>query len=223
MSAARSRPSVDPELPDPDETMDLALRAKGGDEQALNELVARHQEWLVRVVRIKLRGTAARARRYFDTMDIVQESLGVVLGKIGDLDVRSAPGVRQWLAKIVTYQIKDCLKYRDAELRNPEREVQPGGPGPASTGVGSPLDVASDGTQPHERAWKAELKTILDDAIARLPEHYQEVVLLRDYAKEDWEGVRARIGKESVGAAKRLYQRAWIKIQEIAGPRLQGR
>ena len=60
-------------------------------------------------------------------------------------------------------------------------------------------------------------------AVSQLPDHYREVVFLRDYAKADWEEIRKTLDKPSVPAAKQLHQRAWIEIRKIARPRLTQR
>ena len=216
MTTALTMP-VDPDdLPEDGLTTRLAKRAKDGDREALNDLIARHQGWLRRVVRIKL-GGAPRVRQYFDSMDIVQETLAVMMKRIGGLEVRSAAAVRQWLAKIAAYEIKDAIKYTKAGKRDAD-EVPFGSPHGRTSQLG--VQPEASGTRPDDRAWKHELADILDEAVSQLPDDYQEVILLRDYAKEDWEPIRAHLDRPTVRAAMQLYQRAWIKIRDIAGPRL---
>ncbi len=55
----------------PDPTVDLASRARLGDERALSELFETHRPRLVRMVELRL---DASLRRRLDPADVVQES-----------------------------------------------------------------------------------------------------------------------------------------------------
>ncbi len=90
---ARSLSQAD--LPDPAHSLVLLSRAQAGDRDALEDLVRRYQDRIRRIVRIQLGGSTLR--RDYDSMDIVQNTFRAALPKIGDLRLRSASGLLQWL------------------------------------------------------------------------------------------------------------------------------
>ena len=136
--------------------------------------------------------------RLFAASDIRE---GGVPGSSGDLD---------W--STLDESVWRTLK-RDVD-RNMEIEIDLGG---GSTTISLP--ALDEEALPPEEAYKAEVREILDDSMAELPENYREVILLRDYAGASWDYV-ARERGTSVPAAEQLYRRAWIRLRRIARPRL---
>jgi DNA-directed RNA polymerase specialized sigma24 family protein len=67
----------------------------------------------------------------------------------------------------------------------------------------------------------AEVREILDEEVAGLPDEQRRVVLLRDYIGEDWDRIAAELDREN-GAARQLHQRAWIRLRQALRPKLRG-
>ena len=192
--------------------LELLARAQAGNAEALDELIRRYHERLLRIVRIRLGPTGTGLRRFLESADIAQETWKAALGALDDLRVRGEPDLLAWLARIATNEVRDQLDRVRAQRRSLEREQ----PLPSEAG-GEPIDPHTD---PGARAARGELAEILDQAIAELPEHYREVILLRDYCGSDWETIAPRVGSPSVHAAQQLHQRAWIRVRRLAAPRL---
>lgn len=191
--------------------MELLERARGGDQAALGDLITRYQDRLQRIVRIQLQGSILR--RHLDSMDLVQETFQAALPKIPDLHPRNPAGLLNWLTVIALNKIRDTYAaYRTAK-RDTDRE--------AELTESVCLKLGAGEAMPQEQALMAEVRTLLDDEVARLPADQQRVVLLRDYMGEDWERIAAEMGRES-GAARQLHQRAWIRLRQALGPRLRG-
>jgi RNA polymerase sigma-70 factor, ECF subfamily len=205
------RRSISPdELPDPGRSLALLARAQGGDRAALEDLIGRYQERLRRIVRIQLGASALR--RHYDSMDIVQNTFRAALPKIGDIQPRTAAGLLQWLSIIALNQIRDAHDLHHAEKRDIAREER--------------LDderapISSSGARPDEEALLAEVRELLDDEVAKLPDEQRRVVVLRDYCGEDWDRIAAELDREN-GATRQLHQRAWIKLRQALRPRLEG-
>lgn len=199
-------------LPDPPRSLELLARAQRGENDALEELVQRYQERIRRIVRIQL--GASVVRREYDSMDIVQSTFRAALPKIRDLCPQSAAGILQWLALIATNQIRDAYDRMSALKRDARREV--------ALDPRSGSEPAQPATAPDERALLNEVRELLDDEVARLPEDQRRVVLLRDYCGEDWARIAAELARES-GAARQLHQRAWIRLRQALRPKLEGR
>jgi len=204
-------------LPDPRRSLDLLHQAQRGDDGALEELIVRYQERLLRVVRIQLH--ASPLRRDYDSMDIVQSTFRAALPRIGDLQPRSAAGLLQWLSLIATNQIRDAFDRQHALKRESGRRV---GLDSTESGEGLGARLAAPDAAPDERALLREVRDLLDEEVGRLPSDQQRVVILRDYFGEDWDRIAAELGREN-GAARQLHQRAWIRLRQALRPKLEHR
>jgi RNA polymerase sigma-70 factor, ECF subfamily len=195
----------------------LLARARAGDRGALGDLVARYQEPLLRVVRIRL---GPGMRRWLESGDIVQETYQALLRDLGRLDVEHGDELVQWLAQVATNRIRDQHDRMRAQKRDPEREHALEADAASQSAPAAGLAAAD--TSPPSGAMRAEVREILDEAIASLSEEYREAILLRDFCGAAWEHVARELGRESVHAAQQLHQRAWIKVRRLAEPRLRG-
>lgn len=205
------------DLPDPGRSLALLALAQAGDRGALEQLVTRYQERLRRIVRIQL--GASSLRREYDSMDIVQSTFKAALPKIGDLHPRSAAGLLQWLALIATNKLRDHHDRQRAAKRDVAREVPIHGDPTAPDG---PAQLAGSGAAPDEQALLHEVREMLDDEVAQLPDDQRRVVILRDYCGEDWEHIAAELDRDK-GATRQLHQRAWISLRRALRPKLVGR
>lgn len=191
---------------------ELIARARAGDGVAWDELVQRHQERLLRIVRIRL--GSGGLRRFLESADVVQETWRAALGGLGGARARDEDELARWLAAIATNEIRDQVDALRAARRARDREEPLGEDSlhqPADAGVG-----------PATRAEAAEVRDLLDQAVAELAPDDREVVLLRDYCGADWTAIAARLGRPSVHAAQQLHQRAWIRVRRRLAGRLGG-
>lgn len=198
------------DLPSPGASLELLAQAKGGDRAALEELIRRYQDRLQRVVRIQLGASALR--RHVDSMDIVQSTFRAALPRILDLEIRGPASLLQWLATLATNQIRDTARHHRAGKRDMGREV--------AIDDADEHALPASAELPLERALLAEVRELLDDAVAALPDDQRRAVILRDYCGEDWPRIAADLGRE-IGAARQLHQRAWIRLRSALRPKLE--
>ncbi len=203
-------------LPDPQVSLDLLAKARGGDEAALNELVARYHDRLRRIVRAKL---GSRLRRHMDSVDIVQGTFRTALPRLRELRPDSAAGLLQWLALIALNQIRDESDRWNAAKRDGGREV--GLDACDAAGNALVAEPAAAQVTPSIDAWHRELEQMLDEAVRELPQDQHEVVIMRDYCGEDWDEIARKLGRKNTHAARQLHQRAWIRLRQVLGPRLK--
>jgi RNA polymerase sigma factor (sigma-70 family) len=78
---------------------ELIDRAKGGDRDAISELVTLHEPMLVRWARRRL---GFPLRTLEDTRDIIQDAYAVLLRKIGRFEYEDTRSFARWLRGIVT-------------------------------------------------------------------------------------------------------------------------
>lgn len=207
-----------PELPDAVESMGLASRARDGDREALDALLSRHEPWLRRVARIEL---GANLRRHVDSLDVVQEVGLVAFQRIGELRLTNPASVRRWLRGILGYHLRDVVDRLTAQKRDVRREVGLRGPRPWDSASSGAFDLAASQSRPDEQAEKLEMRELLDELVAELPDEQRAVVLLRDFDHADWEEIRETLGKQTTAAARQLHRRAWVRILDQASRRMK--
>lgn len=208
---------VDDGVPELAESRDLLARAQQGDSEAVNDLLARYQDRVQRIVRIQL---GPRLRSLLESMDVVQETL-----QYAARDLRKNPGLDQenlirWLSRIALNRIRDANDYHFAERRDRARETPIAGADDSSNP--SPVDPPSPHTRVDERAYKNEVRELLDDAVARLPDEYRQVIVLRDFCGQGWDAIMDELGRPNTHATRQLHQRAWIRVRQMVWPKLRG-
>ncbi len=197
------------DIPELSQSMELVQRVQGGDQSALNDLFERYKPRLRRIVSVKL---GSRLQRYLDEDDILQEVFIIAMSKIQGLELRSQASILQWLAKIALNEIRNKVEFHGAQKRDPQREVRLlDGSVTSLSGVRVPAREPT----PSQKALRSEFEQLVDSYVEELePPEYREVVVLRDYYEEPWEGIRAQLGRPSVPAVQELYRRAHLKLRE---------
>jgi RNA polymerase sigma-70 factor (ECF subfamily) len=184
----------------PDE--ELLAAARGGNAQALEELLDRHQ---AHIYRFGLR----MCRNSEDAKDVLQDTLLTMARGIRDF--RGGAALSTWLYTIARSY---CIKKRRRSQFAPERELSLDTEMTAEAkelpDPGRALDEALAGKQ---------VEAALEEAVASLEPMYREVLLLRDV-----EGLTAPEVAEVVGASvqavKSRLHRARLSVREKVAPLL---
>lgn len=195
------------EIPELSRSIELVQRIQTGDHEALNELFERYKPRLKRIIRIKM---GARLQRHLDEDDIVQEVFLIAMRKVQEFELRSHAGILQWFARIAQHEISNKVEFYAAQKRD-AHEVPLRSDSSTRHGVLVPAHQPS----PSQHALRAEFEELLDSYVEELePPEYREVILRRDYYQEDWEEIRAALGRPTVEAAQELYRRAYKRLRE---------
>jgi RNA polymerase sigma-70 factor (ECF subfamily) len=136
--------------------------------------------------------------------DLVQESLLEAQRDIGRFRGSTDEELRRWLRKILLHNVATAREhYRGARKRSISREVpldgMPDGPGGAPPAAGDPT--------PSKRAATREDARRLEEAMARLPDHYREALRLRHQEDCSFEEIGRRTDR-SAEAARKVWARA---------------
>jgi len=183
---------------------DLVRRMKAGDEEALDALLARHREPLLGRIRHRLhRGLRAKV----DPEDVLSEAHVVVCRKYREFQGATEAEFTAWLARICDFKTREVARhYLDTDRRDLHAERPPGTRTNDSR-------IPGIGATPSEEAMGAELVERARGAFARLPPHYQEVLILARVAGTDLHQVALQMGR-SYEATKKLYARAVALYQQ---------
>lgn len=188
------------ELMQSDASHPLLERARAGDRQALEELLAHHQ---AQVYRFGLR----MCRDPEDAKDVLQDTLFAMAR--GVRDFRGASSLSTWLFTIAR---SFCIKKRR------ESKFAPAAERSLDTDVAmEAARLADPAKSPHEVLANREVENALDQAIRALEPMYREVLLLRDVEGLTAPEVAEVLGV-SVQAVKSRLHRARLSVRARVAP-----
>ncbi len=187
---------------DLESTFRLIERARAGDAEALDRLIARHMTPLKRWARGRL---PQWARDLADTDDLVQDALLQTFKRIGDFEVRGPGALQAYLRQAILNRVRDELRKKGR--RPDETDLD----GLAASSRGSPLEEAI-GREAIER---------YERALSALRPEEREAIIGRVEMGYSYEELAEALGKPSADAARKAAQRALVRLaqqMEIPGP-----
>jgi len=203
------------------ETQNLIVSAKLGNERAINNLFARYQSRILRIVRLRLH-SGLRQKLRLQSMDVVQEVFVYAFQHLKDFEPKSQGHFLNWLAKKVEHYIYDRLDYVGRVKREaPEGEVsidQEAGPS-TDTSRGK-LQIKDDGTTPSQFAVKQEREQLIDSLLDLLELEHRELIIHRDLEELTFTEIGELLGKTE-DAARKQYCRAFKKLIELSEEKLK--
>ena len=182
-----------------------------GDDAAVAEGLARFRPWLHLLAGLQI---DARLRGKFDASDVVQQTLLEACRDLPQFRGRTEAELLAWLRQVLAHVLNHQVRrYGGTQQRDMDREVSlEAALAHSSQRLGDML--AAPGSSPSQKAAGRELEVILADVMARLPDDYREVIVLRNLEGLPHEEVAGRMGR-SVGATRMLWARALARLREM--------
>jgi RNA polymerase sigma-70 factor (ECF subfamily) len=178
---------------DPESSFALVLRARSGDEAALNDLFERYSKRL----RIWAHGRLpVWARGPADTHDVVQDTLLHVIRRLDAFEPRHEGAFLAYVRMTLRNNITDRI--RQAQRRGPSEPL-------ASS-------KASPEPSPYDLAEGSELLDRYEAALARLKPEHREAIITRIELRLPWPEVAAALNKPSVPAAQMAVSRSLVRL-----------
>ncbi len=175
-----------------------------GEDGAVETLVDRYGAWIHRVARRLLDDPR-------DAEEITQDVLLIVVRKIHTFKGEAA--FSSWL-----YRIAVNAAYQRLRSRGARREVSLEPFLPVFDEEGRTVGPVADwSAQLEDPAFAAEARTAIEGAIARLPEDYRIVILLRDVEELPNEEVADLLGLSVAAVKSRLHRARLVLRHELAG------
>ncbi len=204
--------------PEATKTEELLAQAKGGDEEAVNQLIDRHRNALRHLVRMRM---DKKIQRRVDVSDIVQEVLIEANRRLNDyLNDPSMP-FHLWIRHIARDRIIDAhRRHRGSAKRSVDREqpmVVPVGFDKSSIILASQL-VDKEKT-PAAATLEKELGRRVEQAITELDEMDAEVIVMRHYEQLSNQEIAMALGLTEP-AASMWYLRAIRRLRELMDNKL---
>jgi RNA polymerase sigma-70 factor (ECF subfamily) len=191
-----------------DECFDNLLRAaRGGDGAALGRLLQSFRDYLLLVARREL---ATDLQAKVGASDVVQDTFLQAQHGFAAFQGQTAVELAAWLQRMLRHNLGDCARrYRTSDPRGLGREVEL--PAGSMEGTDEGPLVAETPT-PSKLAMAQEREERLRQALARLPEAYHQVIVLRHREGRSFEEI-GRVLQRSSEAARKLWGRAIQQLQ----------
>lgn len=191
-------------------TLNLVMRAKSGEDQALNLLLERYLHRILRIVRMKL---GPKLRTKMESMDVVQEVMVRAVKGFENFEPKNEAAFLHWISKLVQNEIRDLADYHGAAKRDFKQETD--------NKKDASIDSSLLSNIPANSEWKPSFQIRLKEdvleleaAMDQLPEKQKEIVIMRQY-----EGLSFKeIGQEldcSEDAARMQFARAMDKLTDL--------
>lgn len=202
--------------PDAPETEQLLAQARGGDSQAVNQLLDRHRDALRRLVELRM---DRALRRRVDASDVVQEVLVEANRRLRDYLADPAPmPFHLWLRHMARDRLIDAhRRHRLAQRRSVDREQPLAAPGGIDR---STIELAGQLCDPQltpaaQATWQETLRRF-QEAVERLDEIDREIILMRHFEKLTNQEAAQALGLTSAAASMR-YLRAVRRLRVLLG------
>jgi RNA polymerase sigma-70 factor (ECF subfamily) len=188
----------------------LIADARSGDSVPLSRLLELYRNYLRLLARVEL---GRRLQAKVDPSDVVQEALLDAHRYFptfrGTAEGQFVGWLREILAGVLANQVR---RYLGTQARNVRLERQ------IADGLGQSsvlLDrgLVADQSSPSEQAARVEQAVILADALARLPDDYREVILLRNFEGLTFPQAAERMAR-TLDSVEKLWLRALARLRQ---------
>lgn len=188
--------------------------ARSGRVDSLGELLEHYRNYLSLLARTQL---DLHLKRRLNPSDIVQETFVNALQHFPQFRGQSEQELLAWLRQILLRNLAGALKREvRAKKRNVRREISLDSYMASLERSTARVEAALAGPEstPSSKASRLEQFARLADRMARLPEHYREVIVLRSLNSLTWAEVSQRM-ERSEGAVRNLWLRALESLKKL--------
>ncbi len=191
---------------------DQIRQAVKGDGDALQRLIVEYHKSLHAFVERRM---SAALRRHVCPEDILQLAYVEAFKSIERCSFAGPGAFYKWLEKIVMDQLKNAVR----DLRRAKRDIRRNlSQSPAGdTSIGNLVErLPSPQSTPSKHLSEREASAAAISSLARLPDHYRQVVQMRFLEDRPVTEIAATLGK-SEGAVHMLIKRALDRLSELMG------
>ncbi|MBL8895988.1 MAG: sigma-70 family RNA polymerase sigma factor [Planctomycetes bacterium] len=197
-------------------TLDLVRLAQSGEREALDALFERYLPRAMKIIRMRM-GTRLRWRQ--ESADLLQDTFAEAIRAFDRFEMRDESSFLNWLARIAEHSVTRAAAHDRAQKRDVGREIamdaQP-------LGGGSADDLPAAWMVPLDRMIREEEERLLESCIAALPEHYREVIILRNALGLSFAEIAQETERPSEGAARMMHAKSMAELVRLVDAR-QGR
>jgi RNA polymerase sigma-70 factor, ECF subfamily len=189
----------------------LLERARAGNAQALADLLSLYRNYLSILARVHI-DTTLQAKA--DPSDLAQDACLQAARDFAQFRGTTEAEFTAWLRKILAHRGIEMIRhYKSAKRRDVRREQQIAAEIDHSAQALARVPV-SPHYSPSQSAARREMAVLLADALATLPGHYRDALVLYHLERRPIVEVAERLGR-SVDSAKKLLARGLIRLRAV--------
>lgn len=199
--------------PSDDQTETLLNAARGGNADAVNQLLEKHRGSVRRLVEMRL---DRKVQRRVDVSDVVQDVMIEANGRLDKYLDDPVMAFHLWLRQIAWDRIIDTYRrHRVSAKRNMDREQPMSVPAGANQSTMElAVQLCDPGLTPAAAATQRELADKVESVIEMLGDQDREIILMRHY--EHLSNLEiAEVLKLNPPAASMRYLRALRRLREL--------
>jgi RNA polymerase sigma-70 factor (ECF subfamily) len=187
-------------------------RARTGDRPALGRLFESCRNYLLLVA---CRELPADIQPKGGASDLVQETFVEAQRDFGQFTGASEAELLAWLRRLLLNNVANFTRrYRETARRDVGRELSLEGERSSLERQGN---LVADQLSPSDWVAREEESAAVEQVLARLPDDYRQVLLLRYREGLPFEAMAHRLGR-TANAARKLWARALERFQQEMGP-----
>ncbi len=185
-------------------TEPLFDQARKGDDRALGELLESHRAYLTVLARVQI---GRRLQGKVDAADVVQDAFLGAYRDFAQFRGASEKEFLAWLRQILAFVLANLVRhYQGTQRRDVRLERQLAVELDRSSHALDRGLVAAQST-PSQQAVRREQSVLLAEALARLPETWRDLLILRHLEGLTFPQVAERLGR-SIDSVKKQWPRA---------------
>jgi RNA polymerase sigma-70 factor (ECF subfamily) len=187
--------------------------ARSGDGLALGTLLELYRNYLLLLARLQI---SRRLQSKVDAADLVQDTFLKAHSHFDQFRGNTEIELVAWLREILASNVANLVRhYFGTQGRNIRLEQELVDDLERSSQAWS-LGLVAGQSSPSQRAARREEAVLLADALAKLPEDYGEVIVLRHLQALPFAEVAQRM-KRSVDSVEKLWIRALTRLRGLLG------
>lgn len=186
----------------------LLQQARAGDRDATNELFDTCRAYVGFLARSHVESWI---QAKVDSSDLIQQTLMEAHQAFPQFNGHTEGEWIAWLKQILKHNATDFVRRFGAAKRRATLEVAIS-TGNDSTYFRAAPELSSGGESPSQIMVRREEEILISEALAMLPENYQEVIVLRNLQRLPFDEIAERMGR-SRPATQMLWMRALKKLQ----------
>ena len=187
--------------------------ARSGDGLALGTLLELYRNYLLLLARLQI---SRRLQSKVDAADLVQDMFLKAHSHFDQFRGNTEIELVAWLREILASNVANLVRhYFGTQGRNIRLEQELVDDLERSSQAWS-LGLVAGQSSPSQRAARREEAVLLADALAKLPEDYGEVIVLRHLQALPFAEVAQRM-KRSVDSVEKLWIRALTRLRGLLG------
>ncbi len=193
----------------------LLAHARQGDRTSLGDIAELYTNYLKLLARVQI---DRHLQRRLSPSDLVQETFVKAWANFAQFRGQTEQELLAWLRSILVNAVKSAIERElKAGKRNARREVSLNERVAQLDRSVEQIDRAlvSQVSSPSVQAGRREAAAIVADHLAALPDHYREVIVLRNLEGISFDEIANRMGR-TTSAVRSLWVRAIERLQNFA-------